>query len=88
MKTLPESADTRREIEKFRLALVEARTLLVFDDPDAWETPLASAQDHIFRLTFAITRARNIFNSKSPSDEELAEAKQILNMSLAYPFIE
>ena len=87
MKTLPESADTRREIEKFRLALVESRTLLVFD-ADQWETPLADAQDHIFRLTFAITRARNIFNSKAPSDEELAEAKQLLNMSLAYPFID
>jgi len=88
MKTLPESAETRREIEKFRLALVEARTLLVFDDPDAWETPLAYAQDHIFRLTFAITRARNIFNSKDPSGEELAEARQLLNLNLSYPFIE
>jgi len=88
MKTITESAETRREIEKFRLALVESRTLLVFDDPDAWETPLAYAQDHIFRLTFAITRARNIFNSKDPSDEELAEAKQLLNMSLSYPFID
>ena len=89
MKTPSESDSLRHEKLCIRLALSVTDSLLDFENPDEWGTPLAEAQDWIHKLTFAIVQARSCINAMPyPTPKELAKARRILSMNLEFPFVD